>query len=111
VAAAGRYAADSGGYGMTAVDLPRLAADLVVATANLTGWIEARAAELAADRIAAAEAIAVGRVAALEEAFAVERRRHADIEEEFARQRAGWDRWQAGHVRGRCVPAGDTPGP
>jgi hypothetical protein len=85
-----------------------LAADLRAATANLSAWIEARAAELAAAQVAEARAIADARCAAYEQAFAVERRRHGDLEAELRRQLDGKVRWQEQHVRGRCVPA---PGP
>lgn len=91
-----------------AVPLEALAADLRAATANLSAWIEARAAELAAVEVQRAQAIADARCEAYEQAFAVERRRHGDLEAELRRQLDGLDRWQKDHVRGRCVPAGDA---
>ena len=89
----------------------QLAADLAAATANLTGWIEDRADELAADRIAAAEAIAAGRVAAIEQAWAAERERREAVIDLLRRHVAALDQFQQRHIRGRCVPAGDTAPP
>jgi len=83
----------------------QLAADLAAATANLTGWIEDRAAELAAGLVADAEAIADGRCAALEQTYAAERKRHLDLEAELRHQLERQIGWQANHVRGRCQPA------
>lgn len=99
--AAGRYAT-AGGHGVSGVD--RLAADLAAASANLDAWVEARAGELAAARIADAEAIAAGRVAAIEQAWAAERRRHEDVMVEMRRIIGSLDRFQQQHVRGRCTP-------
>ncbi|MEU7591172.1 hypothetical protein AB0A95_33370 [Micromonospora sp. NPDC049230] len=82
-----------------------LAADLRAATANLTGWIEARAAELAALEVQRVQAIADARCEAYEQAFAVERARHTGLEVELRRQLEFKIRWQEEHVRGRCVPA------
>lgn len=84
-----------------------LAADLRAATANLSAWIEARAAELAAVDVERARAIADARCEAYEQAFAVERQRSGDLVAELRRQLDAQVRWQERHVRGRCVPAPD----
>lgn len=95
------------GVGELSVGAPpdALAADLRAATANLTAWIEARAAELAADEVERARAIADARCEAYEQAFTAERARHAGLEAELRRQLDAKVQWQDRHVRGRCVPA------
>lgn len=86
-----------------------LAADLRAATANLSAWIETRAAELAAADVERAQALADARCEAYEQAFAVERQRHGDLEAELRQQLDVMVRWQERHVRGRCVPADPPP--
>jgi hypothetical protein len=63
-----------------------LAATLQAATANLTAYIEQRAAELAEPRIAEAERLAAERVSALSGTYEADRRRWSDLEAELRRQ-------------------------
>jgi hypothetical protein len=87
------------------VSAEQLAADLAAATANIDAWVQARAADVADARVVVVEEAAAARVAAYEQAFAVERRRHTGLEAELRKQLEAQLRWQASHVRNRCMPA------
>ncbi|MEU8378263.1 DNA translocase FtsK [Streptosporangium sp. NPDC048865] len=63
-----------------------LADSLRAATADLNAYIERRAQEIAAPRIAQAEADAAARIAELESTAAAERQRHEDLLAEMRRQ-------------------------
>jgi hypothetical protein len=68
------------------IDVHELARELTAATAALEVQVAARAHELAAPRIEAAEAIYEARAAALEQQNAIERNRYRDLLAEMRRQ-------------------------
>jgi hypothetical protein len=86
-----------------------LARDLREATANLAAFIEARAQEIAAPWIEAAERAAANSVAEMQERLDFQTRRQDDVIAELRRQVDVQRRWQERHVRERCVPA-EAPG-
>jgi hypothetical protein len=67
-------------------DLTDLAENLRDTVAYLDEYIEARAGQLAARRIAEAELVAAARTATIEEAWATDKQRYADLERELRRQ-------------------------
>jgi hypothetical protein len=70
-------------------DLTDLAGTLRDTVAYLDEYIEARAGQLAARRIAEAELVAAARIATIEEAWATDKQRYADLERELRRQLRG----------------------
>ena len=93
-------------------DVAELARDLRAASAAIDAHVEARAQEIAAQRIAAVVAVYEGREAAIEQAWAGQKERWDSLEAEFRRQIDSLRSFQEKHVRGRCVPAvtGDRSG-
>jgi hypothetical protein len=89
-------------------DLVGLAETLKDTVAYLDDYIEARASQLAARRIADAELVAAARIATIEEAWATDKQRYADLERELRRQLRALQQQVAPRPRS-SVPAEEEP--